>query len=67
MSSRNADRRDHDDRTRIVLLEKDVDDISGDLVELRMSTQRMVGIMMGILVSTATAAILLALNLVVGR
>lgn len=67
MSSRNADRRDHDDHTRIVLLEKDVDDIALDFAELKMSTQRMVGILMGILVSTATAAILLALNLVVGR
>lgn len=65
--ARAGDRRDHDDSTRITLLERDVEDLISDLADMRVSTQRMVGILMGILVSTATAAILLALNLVVGR
>ena len=60
MSTRSEQRKDMTDHTRIVLNEADTD-------ELENIVKGMQKILYGILVSTTTASILLAINLVVGR
>ncbi|KKL48916.1 hypothetical protein LCGC14_2320720 [marine sediment metagenome] len=60
MNTRSQQRRDMDDHTRIVLIEGDTDELEGQV-------RGMQKVLYGILISTATAAILLALDLVVGR
>ena len=60
MNTRSQQRRDMDDHTRIVLIEGDTDELEGQV-------RGMQKVLYGILISTATAAILLALELVVGR
>ena len=60
MNTRSQQRRDMDDHTRIVLIEGDTDELEGIV-------RGMQKVLYGILISTTTAAILLALNLVVGR
>lgn len=63
--SRTAERGPHfSDAQRIALAEKDLDEHDGFFDAFKTELGKMKGIMLGILVSTTTAAILLALNLV---
>lgn len=64
--SRSQERQNHPIEFRVVLLEGDADHHEEEIVVLEGRLSRMLGILVGILVSTTTAAILLALNLVVG-
>jgi hypothetical protein len=52
---------------RLLLAEHDLDDHELELKNLDDRLGKMLGILVGILVSTTTAAILLALNLMVSR
>lgn len=61
---RTADRRDQSSEVRIVWLEADADDFESDLSLLDSRISRILWTMVGLLVSIATAATLLALNLV---
>lgn len=59
------------EKVRLRLIEADLDDIEDDfkagIGELRGELAKIKGVLLGILVSVTTAAILLALNLVVSR
>lgn len=68
MSTERARRLDRlDQPTRLQLVENDLDDHDEMFRELKSELARIKGIMIGILVSTSTAAIMLAVNLAVGR
>lgn len=66
-----AERSDLTETVRLRLLEKDQDefekDLSTGLGELRSELAKIKGVLLGILVSVTTAALLLAINLVVSR
>ena len=64
--NRNAQRKDLDINTRMLLAEGDMDDHDVVLDELREELKRFRGVMLGMLVSLATAGILLAINLAIG-
>lgn len=63
--SRSGDRKDHPVDLRLVLLENDSDDFEKEISALESRINKMLWTMVGILVSTTTAAILLSVNLVV--
>ncbi len=65
--SRTAERSALDPATRFLLAEKDLDDHDVDIVGLNGRLDKILWALVGILISTSTAAVLLALNLVVGR
>ena len=62
-----AERADMPDPVRLRLIESDLDDHDDDFDKLGAELAKIKGIMIGILVSTTTAAILLAINLVVAN
>lgn len=67
MASPRTHRRDEFDHAgRLRLVEVDLDEHDELFDDLRAELGRIKGIMVGILVSTTTAALLLAVNLVVG-
>lgn len=63
--SRSGDRKEHPVDLRLVLLENDSDDFEKEIDALESRINKMLWTMVGILVSTATAAILLSINLAV--
>ena len=66
MAERRSARRNlYDDHTRITLLEDDADDTDSAIDHLRDEMKAQTRVLMGILVSVATAAVLLAINIVV--
>ena len=65
--SRSSERQPLAVDTRLLLAEHDLDDHELELKNLDDRLGKMLGILVGILVSTTTAAILLALNLMVSR
>ena len=65
--SRSAERNALDNSTRFLLAEKDLDDHESDIKAFDERLGKMLWVMVGILISTTTAAVLLALNLVVTR
>lgn len=68
MAGRTAERAHlFDQQQRLSLVEKDLDEHEGFFEAFKSELGKMKGIMLGILVSTTTAAILLALNLVAGK
>lgn len=62
-----ADRSDFEMPVRLRLVEGDLDKTDENLAQMNDRIGKMLWAMVGILVSTTTAAILLALNLVVGK
>lgn len=65
--SRSSDRRDLDTSTRVLFAENDLDRMEQFQVELQDRLGRVLWALLGILISTTTAAVLLALNLAIGR
>lgn len=65
--ARTADRHDLADVVRIRLLEKDADVVEAELVALDERLGKILWALVGILISTTTASVLLALNLAVAR
>lgn len=65
--SRTSERVGLDPNTRFLLAEKDLDDHTDDLSALDERLGKILWALVGILISTSTAAVLLALNLVVAR
>lgn len=65
--SRQAERQALAVDTRLLLAERDLDDHEAELRTFDDRLGKMLGILIGILVSTTTAAVLLALNLLVSR
>jgi hypothetical protein len=65
--SRTAERAQLDAPTRFLLAEKDLDDHAADIGALDERLGKILWALVGILISTSTAAVLLALNLVVNR
>lgn len=62
-----ADRSDFDTPVRLRLVEGDLDKADENLAQMNDRIGKMLWALLGILISTTTAAILLALNLAVGR
>ena len=62
---RTADRRDFDMPTRTTLLEHDADVVDETILAVSGRLDGMQRVLVGILVATATASILLAINIVV--
>lgn len=62
---RTADREKHTPDVRIAWAEADLDEIVADIAALDARLSKMLWVMVGVLISTTTAAILLALNLAV--
>ena len=67
MTARAELRRDFDDKTRLSLLESDMDLIEKQLSALRSGQEYQTKMLVGILISLATGAILMAVNLVLLR
>lgn len=67
MSERSRRKDEFDVPGRLRLVENDLDDHDALFADLRAELGRIKGIMIGILVSTTTAAIMLAVNLAVGK
>lgn len=65
--ARTADRRNEEVPVRLMLLEGDADRTDSQLTEMNDRIGKMLWAMVGILISTTTAAVLLALNLAVGK
>lgn len=65
--SRTAERAQLDHPTRFLLAEKDLDDHAADISALDERLGKILWALVGILISTSTAAVLLALNLVVAQ
>jgi len=65
--TRTGERSSLDQGTRFLLAERDLDDHERDISALDERLGKMLWTLVGILISTSTAAILLALNLVVNR
>lgn len=65
--SRQAERQALAVDTRLLLAERDLDDHETELKTFDDRLGKMLGILVGILVSTTTAAVLLALNLLVSQ
>lgn len=63
--SRQTERKDMDVPTHLILIDKDLDDQEFDITELSSRLDKIMWALIGILISTTTASILLALNLVV--
>ncbi len=63
--SRVTERKGFDEPTRITLLETDEDKNDEEKETIRQELRSMSRIMMGLLVSVATAAILLAINVII--
>lgn len=63
--SRQTERKDMEVPTHLILIDKDLDDQEFDITELSSRLDKIMWALIGILISTTTAAILLALNLVV--
>lgn len=63
--SRQTERKDMDVPTHLILIDKDLDDQEFDITELSSRFDKIMWALIGILISTTTASILLALNLVV--
>lgn len=63
--SRQTERKDMEVPTHLILIDKDLDDQEFDITELHIRLDKIMWALIGILISTTTAAILLALNLVV--
>lgn len=63
---RTAERKDMPADTRLLLAELDLDDHDSAIAELKATNGRILWALIGILISTTTAAIMLALNLAVG-
>lgn len=63
--SRQTERKDMEVPTHLILIDKDLDDHEFDITELSSRLDKIMWALIGILISTTTAAILLALNLVV--
>ena len=64
--SRAQDREGFQQPVRLRLIETDIDSLESMLDDLRKELKSMRAVMVGILISVATAAILLALNLGIG-
>jgi hypothetical protein len=64
---RTAERRGEEIPVRLMLLEGDADRVDTQMTEMNDRIGKMLWAMVGILISTTTAAVLLALNLAVGR
>lgn len=65
--SRTTERAALDLPTRFLLAEKDLDDHAADIGALDERLGKILWALVGILISTSTAAVLLAMNLVVAR
>ncbi len=65
--SRQSERQSLPSDTRLLLAERDLDDHEAELRTFDDRLGKMLGILIGILVSTTTAAVLLALNLLVSQ
>lgn len=65
--SRTSDRQQHATEVRVVLLEGDMDVVTEDVRELTASLKRLIGVLIGMVISLGTAVLLLAANLMVGR
>ena len=63
--SRQTERKDMEVPTHLILIDKDLDDQEFDITELSSRLDKILWALIGILISTTTASILLALNLVV--
>jgi hypothetical protein len=63
--SRQTERKDMEVPTHLILIDKDLDDQEFDITELSSRLDKIMWALIGILISTTTASILLALNLVV--
>ena len=63
--SRQTERKDMEVPTHLILIDKDLDDHEFDITELSSRLDKIMWALIGILISTTTASILLALNLVV--
>lgn len=63
--SRQTERKDMEVPTHLILIDKDLDDQEFDITELSSRFDKIMWALIGILISTTTASILLALNLVV--
>ena len=63
--SRQTERKDMEVPAHLILIDKDLDDHEFDITELSSRLDKIMWALIGILISTTTAAILLALNLVV--
>lgn len=67
LMARTADRRGEEVPVRLMLLEGDADRADNMISEMNDRIGKMLWAMVGILISTTTAAVLLALNLAVGK
>lgn len=63
--SRATERRDMDIPTRLILVDRDLDEHEIDIEVLSNRLDKILWALVGILISTSTAAILLALNMAV--
>ena len=61
--SRQTERKDMEVPTHLILIDKDLDDQEFDITELSSRLDKIMWALIGILISTTTASILLALNL----
>lgn len=64
--ARSARREQFSEPVRLTLLESDIDDMQTSVETLRRTLESIRNVLIGLLVSITTAAVLLALNLVVG-
>lgn len=65
--SRVSERQAFDDRTRLTLVEGDLDAQDNELAAIRGQLGKVLWTMVGLLISVSTACVLLGLNLAVGR
>lgn len=65
--ARTAERRGEEIPVRLMLLEGDADRADSELAQMNDRIGKMLWAMVGILISTTTAAVLLALNLAIGK
>jgi hypothetical protein len=63
---RTTDRANLPEGVRLQLAEKDLDEHDEEMAEIKAQNAKVLWALVGILISTATASILLALNLAVG-
>lgn len=66
MGSRTSERHGLDVPTRFLLAERDLDEHEEEIDAIRAANSKILWALVGILISTTTASILLALNLAVG-
>ncbi len=67
MTPRVTDRQNFDDKTRLTLVETDLDKNDQEKEGIRQELKALRNVLIGILISTATASVMLAINIVVQK